>query len=218
MSYSENLCEKSLKLIFKRNVTILRNYRPKWLRNPKTGKNLEMDFYLPHIKMALEIQGQHHYDNEHQIENDLVKEQLLIKHNIILIKLSIFQISPSILYTKIKQYTYLLGHRSRLKTFDINWTKLKEIKDYKEKILNIYGKSKCVISPYTNEDEQRKRLKMKVLDEKIMSTIQFNYKFNSSGIVKRITPIEILTSKDVKCRILGSDKFIIVNKKCLIDV
>lgn len=68
MSYCEELCEKSLRLIFEDGIDIFRNYRPDWLKNPTSGKNLELDFYLPHIPIAIEIQGQHHYDNAEQIE------------------------------------------------------------------------------------------------------------------------------------------------------
>lgn len=218
MSYSEKLCEKSLRMIFYKDIKIFKNYRPEWLKNPKTGRNLEIDFYLPHIKVAFEIQGPHHYDDFNQIENDYIKEKLLEKNKITLIKLSIFQISPSLIRKKIINYTNLHHTYTLLKKHDNNWTKSQEIKDYKEKILNKYGKSKCSVSPYINEDKRLRKLKIKLLDEKIMSTIEFKYKFNNSGIIERITPIEILPSNGVKCRILGSNKFIIVSKKHLIDI
>ena len=35
--------------------------RPAWLRNPKTGKNLELDCYNDKLKIGLEHQGEHHY-------------------------------------------------------------------------------------------------------------------------------------------------------------
>ena len=36
--------------------------RPEWLRNPKTGYPLELDFYIPELKIAFEIQGRQHYE------------------------------------------------------------------------------------------------------------------------------------------------------------
>ena len=36
--------------------------RPKWLRNPKTGYPLELDFYIPELKIAFEVQGRQHYE------------------------------------------------------------------------------------------------------------------------------------------------------------
>lgn len=36
------------------------NYRPDWLRNPETGRNLEIDIYFPDIKVGIEVQGVQH--------------------------------------------------------------------------------------------------------------------------------------------------------------
>jgi len=49
------------------------NYRPDWLKNPKTGRNLELDFYLPDLEMAIEVQGQQHIQRIpffHETEDD----------------------------------------------------------------------------------------------------------------------------------------------------
>ena len=39
-----------------------RKIKPKWLRNPKTGYPLELDFYIPELKIAFEVQGLQHYE------------------------------------------------------------------------------------------------------------------------------------------------------------
>ena len=41
---------------------IFENYRPDWLRNPETGKKLELDFYIPEARVAIEVQGEQHFE------------------------------------------------------------------------------------------------------------------------------------------------------------
>ena len=41
---------------------LIENYRPDWLKNPETGRNLELDFYLPDVKVGVEVQGRQHYE------------------------------------------------------------------------------------------------------------------------------------------------------------
>ena len=100
MSYCEDLFERSLKTVLSDNEKIIKCYRPDWLQNPNTGKNLEYDFYIPRLKIAFEIQGQHHYTDGSQINRDNMKRQLSIDNNITLFEVSIFQIDPSTIRRK----------------------------------------------------------------------------------------------------------------------
>jgi hypothetical protein len=36
--------------------------RPNWLKNPRTGRNMELDLYNDELKIAVEVQGQQHYE------------------------------------------------------------------------------------------------------------------------------------------------------------
>jgi|SRR5579875_517213 len=70
--------------------------RPEWLKNPKTGKNLELDGYNEELKLAIEYNGMQHYiwpNNFHktyeqfleQQERDKIKEKLCKLNNVHLI-------------------------------------------------------------------------------------------------------------------------------------
>ena len=70
--------------------------RPSWLVNPQTKRHLELDLYCEKLKLAVEIQGQQHYekvnhyhetekDFKDQQQRDLVKNILCKKHGIKLV-------------------------------------------------------------------------------------------------------------------------------------
>ena len=59
ISYGEKLCRELLEMWFFENK-VLYNYRPDWLKNPLTGKNLELDIYYPELKLAVEFNGMQH--------------------------------------------------------------------------------------------------------------------------------------------------------------
>lgn len=61
--------------------------RPTWLRNPRTNRKCELDFYNEELKLAIEVQGQQHYvfpnslhktrgEWEDQVYRDRLKEDL----------------------------------------------------------------------------------------------------------------------------------------------
>jgi YesN/AraC family two-component response regulator len=66
---------------------VIENYRPNWLKNAASGKNLEIDFYFPDVHIGIEVQGEQHgryvpffHGNEDgfrgQVERDNLKKQL----------------------------------------------------------------------------------------------------------------------------------------------
>ena len=70
--------------------------RPKWLKNRKTGGQMELDGYCDALKLAFEFNGPQHYmfypkyhktriDFLEQLERDKLKLKLCQKHGIILI-------------------------------------------------------------------------------------------------------------------------------------
>lgn len=78
----------------------LRNWRPNDLKNYKTGNNLEMDIYIPKLKIGFEYQGMVHFKHikkfhnnpDESRENDTIKDQLAINSRR---KISIVEIFPS---------------------------------------------------------------------------------------------------------------------------
>jgi len=71
---------------------VIRNVRPEWLKGNK-GKYLEIDIFVPDIKLAIEIQGPQHfvdlYSNMNQhcalIKNDLLKKETCERNGVRLI-------------------------------------------------------------------------------------------------------------------------------------
>ncbi len=55
-SQTENLARDLLRHHFP-FLHAVYNSRPDWLRNPKTGRRLELDIFYPHINVAVEVQG-----------------------------------------------------------------------------------------------------------------------------------------------------------------
>lgn len=95
-SIGERYCIEFLELLFPGYK--FTKIRPKWLRNPKTNRPLELDGYCKELSLAIEYQGKQHYewpnftncsidDFFSQKERDNIKEQKCIENNICLIRI-----------------------------------------------------------------------------------------------------------------------------------
>jgi hypothetical protein len=89
-SFGEYICRKTLETIFNMPFN---KCRPRFLRNPETKRNLELDGYNEDLSLAFEYQGIQHrvYPNkfhktedEHkeQLRRDIFKQQKCDKYNI----------------------------------------------------------------------------------------------------------------------------------------
>ncbi len=94
LSKGEMECQKALQDLYPRYQ--FEKVRPPFLRNPRTGRNLELDFYCPELRLAVEFQGRQHYvydkhfhksqeDFYEQLERDRIKQELCTQHGIRLI-------------------------------------------------------------------------------------------------------------------------------------
>jgi hypothetical protein len=100
MSAAELIFEEALHMVVNDDEVVIRNYRPSWLRNNKTGYCMEYDFYIPRFEIAFEIQGPHHYDDKDQMDCDELKMKLSDEHKVRLYQVSIFQLDPSVIRKK----------------------------------------------------------------------------------------------------------------------
>lgn len=71
-SKGEKLCRETLQKIYSKEFVRI---RPDFLKNPKTGRNLELDCYNAELKIAVEYNGaKSHYTDDRQMENDKYKK------------------------------------------------------------------------------------------------------------------------------------------------
>jgi len=89
----EEICRVHFETLFNKSFP---NVRPDWLKNLKTGKNLELDGYCEELKLAFEHQGEQHFNHEiynntaaynNQKERDQMKKNLCDKLNITMIEI-----------------------------------------------------------------------------------------------------------------------------------
>lgn len=89
--------------------------RPSFLKNPKTGRNLELDGYNDRLKVAFEYNGRQHYefpntfhktkeDFDKQVKRDIFKERKCKEHGINLISIP-YYIEDDQLYDFIRRKT-----------------------------------------------------------------------------------------------------------------
>jgi hypothetical protein len=78
MSQQQDLLLSKIKLILGEEIEYKSDYRPDWLKNPNTGKNLEIDIYIPYLSLGFEYQGYHHFLNagDKMRNNDYIKMKL----------------------------------------------------------------------------------------------------------------------------------------------
>lgn len=93
VSKGERICCESLEKIY---GVPFKSVRPGWLRNPETGRSLELDCYNESMKIAVEYNGEQHYKWPNftgqtkeqflkQIRRDKYKKQICKKSGVYLI-------------------------------------------------------------------------------------------------------------------------------------
>ena len=109
ISKGEMLCKKAIEEIYGVPFYCV---RPNFLKNPETGRNLELDMYNDDLKIALEYSGQHHYvypnpfhktkeEFMNQVRRDQYKVEMCDQNGIYLITVPY---NVPLEYEKIKAY------------------------------------------------------------------------------------------------------------------
>jgi len=102
-----SLGERNMKIILDKllpNHEFIDNYRPEWLKNPITNKNLELDRYYPVLKIGFEYNGAQHRkkNNLEQWERDKIKKKLCGKAGVIKLVVYYNELDENIILKKIK--------------------------------------------------------------------------------------------------------------------
>jgi len=120
------------------------NYRPNFLKNPETGRNLELDMYDDEMKIAIEYNGEQHYkypnkfhksekEFVNQVYRDEYKKTICEKEGIFLINIPYY--IDEIKKEEIKNLKKLSKKEKNLK---IEKLREKKLKEYLMPILNSY--------------------------------------------------------------------------------
>ena len=86
MTYIEKLCNE----FFDNSFSHLRKdqqYRPDWMKNPSTGRNLELDIFYHQINLAIEVDGITHEICEDQKIRDKIKDKLCDDYGVELLRI-----------------------------------------------------------------------------------------------------------------------------------
>jgi len=91
MSKQQDLLFQKVKSYIGGKTKIMQNYRPDWLKNPHTQKNLEIDIYLPEFKIGIEYQGGFHFlDGSKKTDStryrDTLKHELAKKKKVFIVE------------------------------------------------------------------------------------------------------------------------------------
>ena len=122
MSQCQSLVLSIVKeLLSSTSCEIITDLRPSWLKNPYSKQNMEIDIYLPDLKIGIEIDGKQHevyvpYLHDNDVSNfvkqkmrDIAKDTILENHGI-----SLIRIHHRLLRSPIKIREYLTSEITRI--------------------------------------------------------------------------------------------------------
>lgn len=132
-SHSEQILVEALIVVLCEKVTYRRNVRPRFLKNPSTGHNLELDVYLPKLKLAFEVQGPHHFKDAAQKKRDALKVKLASVKGIKIICLRLNELRARQIWTHL---------HARAKELELSpWKVVQPLKDIKAGLISHHAQA-----------------------------------------------------------------------------
>lgn len=133
---------RTLTAVLDKSVNIKISCYPKWLINPKTGKKLELDFYIcSNPAVAFEVQGPHHITDAEQIYRDKIKKELCEKNGVKLYRIGILQNNPDFFFNLFTELN-TQGYEIKLNEPSFRWGIRRTWgQKYNNQITNLYGKA-----------------------------------------------------------------------------
>ncbi|MGL6098863.1 MAG: hypothetical protein ACRC0G_04475 [Fusobacteriaceae bacterium] len=141
LSYGEKLLRMYVKRCFPKQKQLF-NFRDAGIINPTTGRSLEIDIYLPDIKIGFEFNGRQHKTDESQRERDKVKRKKCKELGITLVEIWAGTFDKDLYEVFEKSITNCKEMKRPPSSF-LLWFK-NQSKAYKE---NIYSMNKKIKSP-----------------------------------------------------------------------
>ncbi len=149
----ELLTIRALKAVFP-GIRWQERVRPNWLKWPVTGNNLELDLFYEPFKIAVEVQGPHHYrsvaglaDAEHsqkQQDRDTFKRHRCAELGIRLWTVSIFDLTLERLY----QLYLAIHHQLPVKSLPMTRTTFSLIPEVQSVVAEADKLSRRKLRPY----------------------------------------------------------------------
>lgn len=215
MSYAEDLLYESLRLVLHPHEQVERNVRPDALKSPLTGRNLELDFFLPRFQLGIEVQGPHHFEEQQQIERDEIKRGLCRLAGIELWELSIFELRPRALRGRFLDFSRSKHIHVGAQPQTPAWGAFNaRVSQYKRGILCKYGQSVNYTTP-----DKRKMLADRAIQNELLDKALYIVVERKDGSVFRAQPIEFSNCKhQIKARVIGTLQIEKVSRPDILEI
>lgn len=187
LSKIEELGRKVFVYLFGKKEPVIYNWRPDFLKNEKTGCNLEIDIWYPNKKLAIEINGVYH-EELYQKQKDILKQKRCEEEGIKLITIKsaneLLNVSNILNIKRKLRNSLVKSIKKYSQTSSKKYKKIKQrIKEknqqsqvYKEKIFYFSKKKLDLSRADKKQSEERKANLKRFLAQGKISQEEYNQK------------------------------------------